>query len=67
MPTSTTTAQDHAVDAFLECVARCLAKRWLKIQRRSSRGEHLTDQLNPASEEQPLHSPDNDGERRDSR
>lgn len=34
-------AQDSPIDAFLECVARCLAERWLEREHSGSRDKDL--------------------------
>ena len=63
MRKSITSGQGPAVDAFLECVARCLAKRWLKIQRGSHQVEDRSDpQKEPTAGKQSLKSTSEDGE-----
>jgi len=62
MRKSITSGQGPAVDAFLECVARCLAKRWLKIQRGIHQVEGCSDpQKELTAGEQPLKSTSEDG------
>ena len=64
MRQSITSGQGPAVDAFLECVARCLAQRWLKIQRGSYQGEHFSDPLmkpTPVDHPLELNGEDSDG------
>jgi hypothetical protein len=44
MQKSSGSGSDSAVDAFMDCVARCLAQRWLERQRGDLQGGHLSNE-----------------------